>query len=288
MIQKIAFVGVTGNLAPFTYREFLKKGIHIKALVRNVNKVKQISNFPSEIEILEGDLSDLESLRELVTDVDAVFLNLSTLDSKAKFQPEIDGVKNIIKVAKEKNINRIFHVSAVTALFPEFAQGADIFINKIRKTGYSLLKESGIPTTFFHLSWIMDTIEFAMREGDTLKAFKPIRYPMYWLAGKDMGKMIAKAVTTSDHNLTKDYVMQGEEAITFNDALTRYANTHHPKLKVQLVPIYLLKIIGIFNKEARIAAQMGAFFSNYKEEFKAEQTWKELGKPEYSIENFMK
>ena len=121
MIKKIAFIGVTGNLAPFTYKELIKKGIHIKALVRDVNKLKQLPNFPSEIEILEGDLRNLDVLRKLVTDVDAIFLNLSTLDSKATFQPEIDGVKNVIKVAKEKNINRIFHMSAVTAAFPEFA-----------------------------------------------------------------------------------------------------------------------------------------------------------------------
>ena len=287
MIKKIAFIGVTGNLAPFTYKELIKKGIHIKALVRDVNKLKQLPNFPSEIEILEGDLRNLDVLRKLVTDVDAIFLNLSTLDSKATFQPEIDGVKNVIKVAKEKNINRIFHMSAVTAAFPEFAQGAELFINTIRKTGYRLLKESGIPCTFFHCSWIMDTIEFAMRKGDSLQAFKPIHHPMYWLAGKDLGRMIANAVTNSDHELTKDYIMQGKEAITFEAALTRYAATHNPNLKVQMAPIWLLRVIGLFNKDARLAAQMGSFFSNFKEEFKAAETWKELGEPVYRIENFM-
>ncbi|MCG8581413.1 MAG: hypothetical protein MI866_15930 [Bacteroidales bacterium] len=186
------------------------------------------------------------------------------------------------------NINRIFHVSAITAMFPEFAQGAELDINTIRKTGYRLLKESGIPTTFFHLSWIMDTIEFTMRKGDTLQAFKPIHYPMYWLAGKDLGRMIANAVSQSDHALTKDYVMQGREAMTFEVALTRYANTQSPKLNVQLTPVWVLKIVGLFNKEARLAAQIGSIFSNYKEEFRAEQTWKELGKPQYDIESFRK
>lgn len=286
MIKKIAFIGITGNLAPFAYNELLKKGIQIKALVRNVEKVNQISNFPSDIEIIKGDLSNKESLKNLVNGVDAIYLNLSTQDPDASFQPEIDGVKNILEIAKENGIRRIFHVSAVTALFPEFAQGADVFINQIRKTGYKLIKDSKIPATFFHLSWIMDTIEFSMRKGDTLQAFKPIRYPMYWLAGKDLGRMIANAVVTTDHRITKDYVMQGKEALTFDEALKRYANSHQPALKVKLAPIWLLKLIGIFNKEAKIAAQMGTFFSNYKEEFRAEQTWIELGKPEFSIDNF--
>ena len=288
MIQKIAFIGVTGNLAPYTYNEFLKKGIQIKALVRNPNRLKQLPNFPSQIDIIKGDLNDLESLRELMTDVDAIYLNLSTQHSNAVFQPEIEGIKNIIEIAKEKNIKRIFHLSAITVMFPEFAQGRDVFINKIRKTGYKLLKESGIPCTFFHLSWIMETIEFTMRDKNTIKAFKPIYYPIYWLSGKDLGKMISNAVNLSTHNETKDYIMQGKEAITFEEALTRYANTFQPKLKLKLAPIWMLKFIGIFNKEARKAAQIGYFFSNYKEEFRAEQTWLELGKPQYTIDNFSK
>ena len=287
MIQKIAFIGVTGNLASFVYKELIEQDISIKALVRNQNKVKVIPNFPKEIQTIEGDLSNLDDLRELFTDTDAVYLNLSTSNPKALFQPEIDGIRNVIQIAKEKGITRIFHVSAVTAIHPEFAQGAELFINDIRKVGYHLLKESGIPCTFFHCSWIMDTIEFSMRKGDSLQGFKSIRYPMFWLAGKDLGRMIANAIRQSNHSLTKDYIMQGKEAITFHDALNRYSRTHNPKLKVQLAPIWLLKTIGLFNKDARLAAQIASFFSNYKEEFKAKQTWEELGEPTYSIENFM-
>ncbi|WP_196893531.1 SDR family oxidoreductase [Aureivirga marina] len=286
MIQKIAFIGVTGNLAPFTYNELLAKGIKIKALVRNFDKINKIQNFPTEIEIIKGDLNDIDSLRKVFKNVDAIYLNLSTQNEKANFQPEIDGIKNVISVAKENNISRIFHVSAISVPFPEFAQGKDIFINKIRKKGYQLLKNSGIPVTFFHCSWIMDVMEFTMRKNDTLQAFKPIQFPMYWLAGKDLGRMISTAILNSNHDLTKDYIMQGKEAITFENALNRYANTFNPKLKVQLAPISLLKFIGIFNKEARLAGKIGTFFSNYKEEFKAEQTWKELGEPKFTIENF--
>lgn len=287
MIKKIAFIGVTGNLAPFTYKELIKRGIQIKALVRNLKKLNRLEGFPPEIEIIKGDLSNIETLRTLTKDVDAIFLNLSTVDEKATFQPEIHGIENVIKVAKENNIQRIFHMSAVTAAYPEFAQGADLFVNAIRKMGYQLLKESGIPITFFHCSWIMDVMEFTMRKGDTLQAFKPIKYPMYWLAGKDLGRMIANAVTNSDHGVTKDYIMQGKEAVTFEDALTRFAATHNPNLKVQLAPIWMLKAIGLFNPDAKFAAKVGSFFSNYKEEFKAEQTWRELGEPQYTIENFM-
>ena len=286
MIKKIAFIGITGNLAPFAYKEILAKGIEIKAMVRNIEKLQTIPDFPREIQVQKGDLSDLESLRELFTGVDAVYLNLSTENPNAPFQPEDDGVNNVIQIAKEKGIKRIFHVSAMSVAYPEFTQGATNFVNETRKTGYRLLKESGIPSTFFHCSWIMDTIEFTMRKDNTLQGFKPAPNPFYWLAGKDLGRMVANAAVSSDHELTKDYVMQGKEPLTFEEALTRYANTYKPKLKVQMAPSWLLKFIGLFNKDARFAGQMADFFKNYREKFRAEQTWKELGEPRYTIENF--
>ncbi|WP_052444597.1 SDR family oxidoreductase [Flammeovirga sp. OC4] len=286
MIQKIAFIGITGNLAPFTYNELLKKGIYIKALVRNPDKVKNNSEFPKEIEVLKGDLQNLESLRNLFSDVDAIYLNLSTTDANATFQPEVHGIQNVIKIAKEKAIKRIFHVSAITVVYPEFAQGGDLFINSFRKKGYQLLKESNIPVTFFHCSWIMDVMEYAMHKDNKLQGFKSLHHPFFWLAGKDLGKMISNAVMNSDHELTKDYIMQGKNAITFKEALERYAQTFTPQLKVELAPIWLLKGIGMFNREAKKAGQIAHFFSNYKEEFKAGATWLELGEPQLTIENF--
>ena len=286
MIKKIAFIGITGNLAPFTYRELIDKGIHVKALVRNKEKLNTIESFPKQIQVMEGNLSDINALRELFSDVDAVYLNLSTTSKNADFQPEIQGITNVIKVAKETNIQRIFHVSAMTAAFPEFTGGATNFINEARKKGYQLLNNSGIPCTFFHCSWIMDTIEFAMRRGNAVNGFKPTHYPFYWLAGKDLGRMIATAVINSDHQQTKDYMMQGTEPLTFKQALTRYAQSKTPQLKVQITPSWLLKLIGVFNQEARFVAEMADFFRNYKEQFKAEKTWDELGKPQYNIDNF--
>lgn len=286
MVKKIAFIGITGNLAPFVYNELLKKGIQIKALVRNPQKLIDSEKFPSEIEVVKADLKDIDSLGEGFKGVDAVYLNLSTTSENAEFQPEIDGVKDVIKVSKEQGINRIFHVSAVTAAYPEFARGADVFVNKIRKKGYKLLKDSGIPVTFFHCSWVMDVLEYGMRKGDTVNGFKPVKHPIYWIAGKDFGEMAVTAVVNSNHNETKDYLMQGKEAILFEDAVKRYAATFSPNLKVKIAPYWILKTIGLFNKEVKFFAQMAKFFKDYKEELRAEQTWNELGHPTRTIETF--
>ena len=287
MIKNIAFIGATGNLAPFAYNELLKKGMNIRALVRNPEKVKSIPNFPKAIKVVKADLNNLDSLLKGFEGMDAVYLNLSTTNADAAFQPEIDGIKNVISAAKKTGIVRIFHVSAVTVKYPEFAKGKDLFVNKIRKQGYKLLNESGIPATFFHCSWIMDVLEYAMHKGNKLQGFKPVRKPFYWLAGKDLGEMIANAVANSNYSENKDYIMQGKEPLLFKEAMDRYAQTFTPNLKVELAPAWMLRAIGWFKKDVKAFAQVADFFADYHEEFRAEQTWKELGEPGRTIENFM-
>lgn len=287
MIKNIAFIGATGNLAPFAYNELLKKGINIRALVRNPEKVRNNASFPQEIEVVKADLNNVASLLKGFKGMDAIYLNLSTTSADAEFQPEVDGVKNVLIAAKQTGIKRIFHVSAITVVYPEFAQGKDVFANKIRKQGYKLLNESGIPATFFHLSWIMDLMEYGMHKGNKLQGFASPKRPFYWLAGKDLGKMIANAVeANAAHNENKDYIMQGKEPILFKDAMNRYAKTFSPNLKVELAPTWMLRAIGWFNKEVKTVAQVADFFSTYQEEFRAEQTWAELGEPTRTIENF--
>lgn len=286
MIQKIAFVGATGNLAPYVYKAMVEQGYKVRAIVRNPEKLRAMPDFSNKIEVVKADLKDVAGLKKGFENMDAVYLNLATVDDQATFQPEIHGVKNIIEAAKATGIKRIFHVSAITIMYPEFANGANIFINDIRKNGYNQLIDSGIPCTFFHLSWMMEALDFAMRKGNSLNGFKGFKYPFYWLSARDLGDMVISAIELSNHNENRDYIMQGKKAVSLEDALNIYATQFTPALKVQMAPGWLVKMIGLFNKEAKLGGIIFDFFKNYKEELRAQATWDELGAPKRSLHDF--
>ena len=105
-MKKIAVIGATGRLAPMVIKEMIENGIAVKALVRNKEKAKKL--LPAEVDVISADLSDVESLISGLTDVDYVYLNLSTEHPNSKFQPELDGVRNIIKACKQNEIKRIW------------------------------------------------------------------------------------------------------------------------------------------------------------------------------------
>lgn len=284
-MKKVAVIGATGRLAPKVIKEMIENGITVKALVRNTEKAKK--TLPSEVEIVLANLEDLDSLINGLANTDYVYLNLSTEHPDSKFQPEYDGVRNVLKACERTGIKRIFKISGLGAFRKDFAQGKTIFVNEIRIKGQELIKSSGIPYTFFHPSWFMESLELMFQKGNKLNGFKPIKHPIHWIAGKDYAKMVVNAIKNESPE-NKNYIMQGPESITMHDALVRYSKTFSPPLKVSETPIGLIKFIGMFVPKFKIIGMMGEYFKDFKEEFIADQTWKEIGRPTLTIETYRK
>ena len=282
-MKKVAVIGATGRLAPMVINEMIENGIFVRALVRNKEKASKL--LPTSVEIATADLEDINSLIKGLNNIDYVYLNLSTDHPNSKFQPEFDGIRNILKACEQNGIRRIFKISGLGAFRKDFAQGKTIFVNEIRIKGHNLIIQSGIPYSFFHPSWFMESLELMFQKGNKINGFKPIKHPIHWIAGKDYAKMVVKAITTNT-DINKDFIMQGPEAITMHDALLRYSKTFSPNLKISETPIGLIKFIGIFAPKLKIIGMMGEYFKDFKEEFIADQTWIELGKPTLTIETF--
>ncbi len=282
-MKKIAVIGATGRLAPIVINELVENNFIVKALVRNMEKAKAV--LPPEVELIKADLTDVNSLIQGLIGIDYLYLNLSTELPNSKFQPELDGVRNILLACEKNNIKRIFKISGLGAYRKDFAQGKTIFVNEIRTIGQNLIKESHIPYTFFHPSWFMESLKIMFHQGGKLNGFKPIKYPLHWIAGKDYAKMVVTAIKM-DETENKDYVMQGTEAITMHDALVRYSTTFNPVLKISETPIGLIKFLGLFIPKFKIIGMMGDYFIDFKEEFIATETWQQLGKPTLTIETF--
>lgn len=281
--MEIAVIGATGRLAPVVIRQMVAEGLQVRALVRDVDKAKRL--LPIGVTLVKADLKKLNELVKGLADVQKVYLNLSTETPDAEFQPERDGVRNIIAACKVNSVQRIYKISGLGAYRKDFAQGKTIFVNEIRSAGQKLIAESGIRYSFFHPSWFMESLDLMFRKGNKLTGFKPIKHPIHWIAGADYAKMVVRAMKREVQE-NKDYVMQGPEAVAMHDALLRYSRTFSPALSLNEVPISLVKFLGFFSNKFKILGMMGDYFQDFKEEFIAGTTWEELGRPELTIENF--
>jgi len=281
--MKIAVIGATGRLAPVVVKQMCKEGLSLRALVRDVEKARKL--LPAEVELVKADLQHVNELLRGLRGMDCVYLNLSTEAPDADFQPERDGVRNVVSACLTQGVSRIYKISGLGAYRRDFAQGKKIFVNEIRAEGHRLIEQSGIPYSFFHPSWFMESLDLMFRKNQKLTGFKPIKYPIHWIAGADYARMAVRAIK-SEVNGNKDYVIQGPEAVTMHNALTRYSSTFTPSLSLSEVPIGLVKFLGVFSRKFRILGMMGEYFKDFKEEFIAGPTWNELGKPTLTIETF--
>ena len=69
-MKEITIIGATGTLGLPVTKELNNKGVNVKAVVRDVEKAKEI--LPENVEVVYGDVSDKESLTKALTDSETI------------------------------------------------------------------------------------------------------------------------------------------------------------------------------------------------------------------------
>jgi uncharacterized protein YbjT (DUF2867 family) len=238
-----------------------------------------------EIHIKEADLQDVTALNRAFQNLDALYLNLATDSPTAAFQPETQGVANILKAIEGTSIQHIYKLSGLGAYCSDLAKGKPLFENEIRKQGHQLIQANGIPHTFFHATWFMESLPAIFQKGNTLQGFKTLPHPFYWIAGEDYARMVGKALTL-DNRQNYNFIIQGKEPIKLSDALRRYAIAFSPALKVKEAPISFLRFLSFFVSKLRTVVAFANYFQTFEEELRAQSTWEQLGEPIINLETF--
>jgi nucleoside-diphosphate-sugar epimerase len=124
--------GGTGFLGAHLMYQLLRKGVQIRALKRPESKMdmlervlrfyeKNYRDILLNISWVEGDLLDIYSLKEVLSDVSVIYHSAGVVsftpdDKKAMMDVNIKGTANLVNMALEKRINRFCHVSSIAAL----------------------------------------------------------------------------------------------------------------------------------------------------------------------------
>lgn len=156
--KALTVVGATGNLAVPVIHRLVEKGIQIKAVVRDPENAKEL--LPESVEIIYGDVKDVSSLNDAFQGTEHIYISLNTtsLNPELPFHTEREGVKNIVDAAKHNGVKQIMQIVGIDSLHEEFATKGMIYkTNLIRIPGMETIKKSGIPYTFYHCSFFLDS-----------------------------------------------------------------------------------------------------------------------------------
>lgn len=104
--QKVAIIGGTGKVGRRIAAQALQKGYQVRMLVRDPGKLRQLDK---RIEVVEGNIQDLEAIRILLADCGTV---INTFGQPYKDKPIYsESTNNILDIMKEFKISRYIGVT---------------------------------------------------------------------------------------------------------------------------------------------------------------------------------
>ena len=123
MPRKVALTGATGFIGNALAHRFHSAGWVVRALVRTSSQVAHLATIP--IQIIEGDLNDLQSLSRLVEGVDDVVhcAGIVRGASSTDFESvNVDGVRNVVQASCEQDrVPRFLLISSLAAREPSLS-----------------------------------------------------------------------------------------------------------------------------------------------------------------------
>jgi len=168
-----AFVaGATGETGKRIVRELVKREIPTIAMVRDVPAARSI--LPDEVELVTADLLNRDSLKQALGDSTVVLSALGarpSLDPTGPYQVDYEGIKNLVEVCKDKQIEQLVVVSSLCV--SQFFHPLNLFWLVLwwKKQGEEYLMKSGLPYTIVRPGGLKNednTQAIVMSKADTL------------------------------------------------------------------------------------------------------------------------
>jgi uncharacterized protein YbjT (DUF2867 family) len=281
-IKKIAMIGATGMLGIPVAVALMEAGFEVTALARSPESARR--SLPAGIAFVQADVRDEESLRRGLHGQDGVYLSLSVAPGQREgdFHTEVQGLEHILAAAHEANVARIAYLSAMIHDTPP---SNTWWVLDVWRHALARIKSSGIPYTIFYPTNFMETLAQRHSAGRLFVMLGRARHPNYWIAGSDFGRQVARSFALPQA-ANREYYIQGPEPLTYDGAAVRFASALHRSPFVVRVPIWMARIGGVFSSSLNFNANIMHAVLSYPEQFKAADTWQDLGQPETTIEQF--
>lgn len=163
---KVALIGATGKAGSYLLKTLLNQGYTVKALIRNPSSYNYLH---PNLEIVRGDIKDLETANELIKNCGVVISALG----QAKDEPLIASVaaQNIIKAMNKQQIKRYIFLTGLNIDVPGDKKSmktvqASIWMKETfpvfvadKEKAFEIVKMSGLDWTMVRLPWIEQTEE---------------------------------------------------------------------------------------------------------------------------------
>ena len=219
----ILVTGGTGYVGPAVLERLLERGRRVRALLRAPER----TSLPAGVEMAQGDVTDLDSLRRAMEGVEAVVHLVAMLDGTREQMWAVNagGPRNVVTAAREAGVRRIVHMSAL-GVDAEHAPQTRYWGSKWE--GASAVMASGLDWTVIEPSFI-----FGGGGGAFASFERLVRLPLTPVIGDgryrhqpvwrgDVGTAFASALERPE-TAGRRYGLGGPQLLEFNEMLDELA-----------------------------------------------------------------
>lgn len=123
MKSKVLVTGGNGHVGYNIVKELVSRGYDVRVSVRNKNDLAKVARLRKlDVEIVEADLLNIESLDAATAGIDGVFqvaagYKLHSKDPENEIRrPALDGTKNVLLACKKNGVKKIIYTSSIATI----------------------------------------------------------------------------------------------------------------------------------------------------------------------------
>jgi nucleoside-diphosphate-sugar epimerase len=285
MLKNIAVFGASGFFGLPVTKALANAGFTVYVLSTDVDAERAI--LPENVIVEEGNWMYHHDLKRFLKKVDAIYCCLSVdLNEKPEdFHAETDGLREILNASLECGIRRIAYMSSILQ-YNQVENEESWWVFRVKKDAVNYVRDCGIPFTIFYPSTFMESFQSTYRKGKSVKVYGQSGFPIYFISLQDYARMVVNAfkiATTQD----KEYFVQGADCYKMQEAAKIYVR-HQKGIKLKQVGLNWIRLLSLFSDANKFIYELSLALNDNNEQFVAEDTWAELGKPEISFNAFAK
>ncbi len=119
--MRVFLTGATGFVGSHVAQVYASQGAHLSLLTRSTSNLATLTKLPTSTEQIIGDLRNPEPLRSALSGCDAVIhvaadYRLWVPDPDAMYKANVNGTRELLKIAREQNIPKVVYTSSVATM----------------------------------------------------------------------------------------------------------------------------------------------------------------------------
>ncbi|MFI9169237.1 SDR family oxidoreductase [Streptomyces lincolnensis] len=254
----VLVVGATGSLGGKVVDELLKRGKHVRALVRPTTDAGKLEK--RGVEIARGDMLDLDSLVAAMTGADAVITTAAGYTRGGKNAHDIDtvGNANLAEAAHRTGIRRFVLTSILTS--DQTPQVPHFWHKKVAE---DKLEQLGVPFVALRPGAFLDQI--ATMAGNPLDKGRLIwmakaTVPLTFVHTSDLAAYLAAAVD-ADADDGERIDIGWDRPVSMREMADLMGDRAEKKIKVWAVPSVVVRAAGaVLGRFVPLVKDMAAMF----------------------------